>query len=126
MTPEIAKFIISQHLYSPAMRVILPLQDWFAIDENVRLSDAHAERINLCLSDNLKVSKFQRIKNCLYRFFVLCNCIALPMRGYVISKVFAKVLGNLILNYTQIAIFSIQKQKFRTICLFGFVWCVIR
>ena len=47
MTPEIAEFIINQHLYSPAMWVILPLQDWFAIDENVRLSDAHAERINV-------------------------------------------------------------------------------
>ncbi len=31
------------------------------------------ERIGLCLSDNLKVSKFQRIKNCLYRFFCIMS-----------------------------------------------------
>ncbi|MBR1426260.1 MAG: 4-alpha-glucanotransferase [Paludibacteraceae bacterium] len=47
MTPEIAEFIVNQHMYSPAMWVILPLQDWFAIDGEVRLADAHAERINL-------------------------------------------------------------------------------
>lgn len=47
MTPEIAEFIINQHVYSPAMWVILPLQDWLAIDGAVRLPDAHAERINI-------------------------------------------------------------------------------
>ncbi len=47
MTPEIAEFIVNQHMYSPAMWVILPLQDWFAIDGEIRLPDAHAERINL-------------------------------------------------------------------------------
>lgn len=47
MTPEIADFIVNQHMYSPAMWVILPLQDWFAIDGEVRLPDAHGERINL-------------------------------------------------------------------------------
>ena len=47
MTPEIAEFIVNQHMYSPAMWVILPLQDWLAIDENVRLADAKAERINV-------------------------------------------------------------------------------
>ena len=47
MTPEIAEFIVNQHMYSPAMWVILPLQDWLAIDEKVRLADAHAERINV-------------------------------------------------------------------------------
>ena len=46
-TPEIASFIINQHIYSPAMWVILPLQDWLAIDADVRLPDAHAERINI-------------------------------------------------------------------------------
>ena len=29
------------------MWVILPLQDWFAIDGDIRLADQHAERINL-------------------------------------------------------------------------------
>ena len=47
MTPEIAEAIINQHMYSPAMWVILPLQDWLAIDNEVRLADPHAERINL-------------------------------------------------------------------------------
>jgi len=47
MTPEIAEFIINQHMYSPAMWVILPLQDWLAVDGNVRLKDANGERINL-------------------------------------------------------------------------------
>ena len=47
MTPEIANFIINQHIYSPAMWVILPLQDWLAIDADIRLKDQHAERINV-------------------------------------------------------------------------------
>ena len=47
MSAEIAEFIINQHMYSPAMWVILPLQDWLAIDENVRLADPKAERINI-------------------------------------------------------------------------------
>ena len=47
MSTEIAEFIINQHMYSPAMWVILPLQDWLAIDENVRLADPKAERINI-------------------------------------------------------------------------------
>ncbi|MCQ2347532.1 MAG: 4-alpha-glucanotransferase [Paludibacteraceae bacterium] len=47
MTPEIAGFIINQHMYSPAMWVILPLQDWFAIDGEIRLQDAQGERINV-------------------------------------------------------------------------------
>lgn len=47
MSPEIAEFIINQHMYSPAMWVILPLQDWLAIDENLRIRDQHADRINV-------------------------------------------------------------------------------
>ena len=47
MTPEIADFIVMQHMYSPAMWVILPLQDWLAVDGEVRLPDANAERINV-------------------------------------------------------------------------------
>ena len=47
MSPEIAEFIVNQHMYSPAMWVILPLQDWLAIDGDLRLPDQHAERINL-------------------------------------------------------------------------------
>jgi len=46
-TPEIVSFIINQHMYSPAMWVILPLQDYMGIDANVRHADANAERINV-------------------------------------------------------------------------------
>jgi 4-alpha-glucanotransferase len=34
-------------MYSPAMWVILPLQDWLAIDGELRLPDPNGERINL-------------------------------------------------------------------------------
>lgn len=47
MTPEIAEHIVNQHMYSPAMWVILPLQDWLAIDGDVRIKDQHADRINV-------------------------------------------------------------------------------
>lgn len=47
MSPEIAEFIVNQHMYSPAMWVILPLQDWLAIDGNIRIPDQHADRINV-------------------------------------------------------------------------------
>ncbi|MFR9523725.1 MAG: 4-alpha-glucanotransferase [Rikenellaceae bacterium] len=39
--------IIEQHLESPAMWTILPLQDWLSIDDKVRFADARAERINI-------------------------------------------------------------------------------
>lgn len=47
MTTEIAYTILSQHMYSPAMWVIFPLQDWLSIDDDLRLNDPHAERINI-------------------------------------------------------------------------------
>jgi len=47
MTPQIAEFIVNQHMYSPAMWVILPLQDWLAIDGEVRLPNQFGERINV-------------------------------------------------------------------------------
>jgi 4-alpha-glucanotransferase len=43
----LAKDIVSRHLTSPSMLCILSLQDWLAIDENIRLEDANAERINI-------------------------------------------------------------------------------
>ncbi len=46
-TPEIAEAIVKQHIYSPAMWVILPLQDWLAVNGRVRLQDPNAERINV-------------------------------------------------------------------------------
>lgn len=45
-TPEIAKDILAQHLASPAMWVILPWQDWIAIDALLRNPDPSTERIN--------------------------------------------------------------------------------
>jgi len=47
MTAELAEAVINQHMYSPAMWVILPLQDWLAIDEQIRKPDAQSERINV-------------------------------------------------------------------------------
>lgn len=44
--PWIAHSIVENHLKSPAMWVILPLQDWMAIDGNVRWSETEKERIN--------------------------------------------------------------------------------
>ncbi|MGL5788060.1 MAG: 4-alpha-glucanotransferase [Bacteroidales bacterium] len=44
---SVAGLIIENHLNSPAMLTILPLQDWFATDSLVRFKDAAAERINI-------------------------------------------------------------------------------
>ena len=43
----LAKDIVSRHLTSPSMLCLLSLQDWLSIDEQLRLSDANAERINI-------------------------------------------------------------------------------
>ncbi len=43
----LAKDIVSRHLTSPSMLCLLSLQDWLSIDENLRLPDANAERINI-------------------------------------------------------------------------------
>ena len=43
----LAKEIITNQLTCPSMLCILSLQDWFAIDEKLRLADADAERINI-------------------------------------------------------------------------------
>lgn len=43
----VAEKILWQHLQSPAMWVILPLQDWLAIDADLRHPDPFAERINV-------------------------------------------------------------------------------
>lgn len=47
MSGEIAARIITQHLQSPAMWAIFPLQDLLAIDETLRNPDIDAERINI-------------------------------------------------------------------------------
>lgn len=43
----LAEDIIMRQLESPSMLCVLSLQDWFAIDESLRLPDADAERINI-------------------------------------------------------------------------------
>ena len=43
----LAKEIISCHLKSPSMLCILSIQDWMAMDENIRLPDENGERINI-------------------------------------------------------------------------------
>jgi 4-alpha-glucanotransferase len=43
----LARDIVSRQLTSPSMLCILSIQDWFAIDEKLRLEDADAERINI-------------------------------------------------------------------------------
>ena len=46
-SPAICERIVNDHLQSPSLLCILPLQDWLAIDGNLRLADANAERINI-------------------------------------------------------------------------------
>jgi 4-alpha-glucanotransferase len=46
-TPEIARDILLQHLESPAMWVVIPWQDWMAIDAVLRRQHPEDERINL-------------------------------------------------------------------------------
>ncbi|MBR6493912.1 MAG: 4-alpha-glucanotransferase, partial [Prevotella sp.] len=43
----LARDIIAQHLAAPSMLCIIALQDWFAIDEQLRLKNADVERINV-------------------------------------------------------------------------------
>lgn len=47
MTGEIAERIINQHLYSPAMWAVFPIQDLLAMDDTLRHPDPDAERINV-------------------------------------------------------------------------------
>ena len=45
--PWICRQILQQHLASPAMFTILPLQDWLSMDAQLRLEDPNKERINV-------------------------------------------------------------------------------
>jgi 4-alpha-glucanotransferase len=47
LSGEMAQRIIEQHMHSPAMWAIFPLQDLLAIDENLRSNDIEGERINV-------------------------------------------------------------------------------
>ena len=44
---DICQKIINNHLNSPSMFCILPLQDWLSVDENLRNPDSQSERINV-------------------------------------------------------------------------------
>ena len=43
----LAEDIIMRHLMSPSMLCLLSIQDWLAMDEKLRISDADSERINI-------------------------------------------------------------------------------
>jgi len=45
--PEICQQIVTQHLYSPAMWVTLPIQDLLAMDSELRWDETQQEQINL-------------------------------------------------------------------------------
>ena len=44
---DICEHIINNHLNAPSMLSIIPLQDWLAMDEQLRRTDVEAERINV-------------------------------------------------------------------------------
>ncbi|MDR1984648.1 MAG: 4-alpha-glucanotransferase [Prevotellaceae bacterium] len=46
-TGKIAENILTEHLKSPAMFAVFPLQDWLAVDENLRRKNEDEERINI-------------------------------------------------------------------------------
>ncbi len=48
----VVKDIINQHLYSPAMWAVFPIQDILALSETLRLKDPSAERINVPSESN--------------------------------------------------------------------------
>lgn len=44
---DICSQIVDNHLHSPSMLVILPLQDWLSVDDKLRRFDPEEERINI-------------------------------------------------------------------------------
>lgn len=47
LNPEMAQCILAQHMHSPAMWAVFPIQDLLAMDENLRSADIDGERINV-------------------------------------------------------------------------------
>ncbi|NLX29539.1 MAG: 4-alpha-glucanotransferase [Bacteroidales bacterium] len=45
-TPEMVRALVEQHLWSPAMWTVFPIQDLLGMDERLRFPEAAAERIN--------------------------------------------------------------------------------
>lgn len=46
-TADVATQIVSNHLATSSMLTIIPMQDWFAMDDSVKRRDYEAERINV-------------------------------------------------------------------------------
>ncbi|MDR2065907.1 MAG: 4-alpha-glucanotransferase [Prevotellaceae bacterium] len=46
-TGAVAENILTEHLKSPALLAVFPLQDWLAVDENIRRKNEDEERINI-------------------------------------------------------------------------------
>ena len=46
-TPDLCYLILNNHLKSPAMLTILPLQDWLSMDSELRRANPEDERINI-------------------------------------------------------------------------------
>ena len=44
---DVCEWIVAEHLYSPSMLTILPLQDWFSLEPSLRVEDVDSERINI-------------------------------------------------------------------------------
>ena len=51
-TPEVCLEVVARHLACPAMAVVLPIQDWVAVDGTLRWPDPDAERINVPADPN--------------------------------------------------------------------------
>ena len=50
--PNIVEQIINQHLFSPSMWAVFPIQDLFGMSDQLRTPDANSERINLPSNPN--------------------------------------------------------------------------
>jgi len=46
-TPELCRRILEEHLASPSMLAVFPIQDWLSIDAELRSGDPREERINV-------------------------------------------------------------------------------
>lgn len=80
---HVAKSIVLQHISSPAMWAVFQIQDLFAMDESLRLSDPHQERINIPgdpkhywryrMPVNIEVLQKKKDFNDLLKYFITSN-----------------------------------------------------
>ncbi|MEH0155501.1 4-alpha-glucanotransferase [Limibacter armeniacum] len=78
--PWVAKDIINQHMYSPSMWAVFPIQDLLAIDGELRREDARIEQINV---PAIKHHYWR------YRFHI-------PMEDMIKKAAFNKELGEML------------------------------